>query len=95
MALSLLACLVMPLSVVDSGIEGILARSGITPFDLTFCCCRCSYRYPGTDCCDEMNRLKSLKTPEMPRVTERNSAVTGRPFTVTGAPVYDESAKNA
>ena len=42
-----------------------------------------------------MNRLKSLKTPEMPRVTERNSAVTGRPFTVTGAPVYDESAKNA
>ena len=32
-----MACLVMPISVVDSGIEGILTRSGITPFDLTFC----------------------------------------------------------
>ena len=36
-AFSLLATLVMPISVVDTGIEGILSGAGITPFDLTFC----------------------------------------------------------
>ena len=45
-------------------------------------------------CLMHTKRIISTGEGENPVVTERNSPVTLRPFTVTGDPVYDEAAKS-
>ena len=45
-------------------------------------------------CLMHTKRIISTGEGEDPVVTERNSPVTLRPFTVTGDPVYDEAAKS-